>query len=385
MQALAELTALPGVGDALASFERDQDAIVAQIVRIQQIPAPTFDEAARARYVAAQFAERGLADVDHDRLHNVFARLPGRQTGTPLVISAHLDTVFPAGTDLAVRRENGRIYGPGIADNSTAVAALLVLVDALRANGLQPAGDVWLVANVGEEGLGDLRGMRAVVKRFGSAARYIVLEGGLFGQVLHRAIAVSRHRIEVHTGGGHSWKNFGRPSAVHELGRIITAIADIKVPQQPWTTFNVGVIEGGTSINTIAPFAALQLDLRSEVTAHLDQLRAEVAAIVARSAAQDGLQVVMNEIGNRPAGASPRSAPLVRLAEAALRSVGRKKVAFTTGSTDANIPLSRGYDAVCIGLAVGRNAHRLDEYLETSELAHGLGQLLLLTLAAANL
>ena len=385
MRALAGLTESQGVGEALASFNHNLEGIIAQIIRIQQIPAPTFNEAARADYLAAQFATRALVDVGRDELNNVFARISGRQPGPPLVISAHLDTVFPAATDLAVRRENGRIYGPGIADNSTAVAALLVLADTLAAHGLQPAGDVWLVANVGEEGLGNLFGMRAVVERFGSAARYLVLEGGLFGQVLHRAIAVSRHRIEARTGGGHSWKNFGRPSAIHELGRIIAAIAGLSVPQRPWTTFNVGVIEGGTSINTIAPYAALQLDLRSEALPHLERLRHDVEAIVAAANARDGVDVTMTQIGQRPAGASPRTAPLVRLAEAALHAVGHSQVAFTTGSTDANIPLSHGYAAVCIGLGVGSNAHRLDEFLETADLARGLGQLLLIALAAGDL
>jgi acetylornithine deacetylase/succinyl-diaminopimelate desuccinylase-like protein len=265
------------------------------------------------------------------------------------------------------------------------VAALLTLARTLQAHGLQPQSDLWLVANVGEEGLGNLFGMRAVVERFGDTVHYVVLEGGLFGQVLHRAIAVNRYRIEVRAGGGHSWKNFGRPSAIHELGRIITDIADMKVPQKPWTTFNVGVIEGGTSVNTIAPYAMLQLDLRSESKRYLSQLVRQVEKLVASRAGMRDLQVTLTQIGDRPAGGIPRTAPLVRLAEASLHAVGFRPVTFTTGSTDANIPLSRGYSAVCIGLARANNIHRLDEYLDPEELPRGLGQLLLVALAAPRL
>lgn len=191
-------------------------------VTIQQIPAPPFGEAQRAEFVRQRFAVEGLEAVSLDALGNVFACLPGSGRSKPLVVSAHLDTVFPFDTDLKVRREADRIFGPGIGDNSLGVAGLFGLLWALRQErGDQPGlpGDLWLVANVGEEGLGDLRGIRAVVERFkDEPLAYLILEGMAFGQVYHRALGVQRYRITVRTEGGHSWVDYGRHSAIHEFG-----------------------------------------------------------------------------------------------------------------------------------------------------------------------
>ena len=202
MTHITDLAQQPAVRAALAGYHARLDDIVAQIVAIQQVPAPTFDEARRAEYMTAQFRAAGVTDVERDALHNVFARLPGRDAGRPpLVVSAHLDTVFPATTDLTTRREGALLYGPGIGDNSTGLAGLLVLARTLVGRGLRHDADIYLVANVGEEGLGDLRGMRAVVERFGGRAVYVVVEGGLFGQLTHQAIGVRRYRIEVTAPG----------------------------------------------------------------------------------------------------------------------------------------------------------------------------------------
>jgi acetylornithine deacetylase/succinyl-diaminopimelate desuccinylase-like protein len=374
---------------ALRAFHKQLTAELDLIVSIQQIASPTFQEERRAAFVEAQFRALGLCDVAQDALHNVFARLPGTGDGAgpPLVVSAHTDTVFPAETDLSVTRHGRYLYGPGIGDNSTGVAGLILTARALLEQQLTPPADIWFVANVCEEGLGDLRGMHAVVDRFGPEAAYIVVEGGLFGQISHQAIGVSRFRITVTGPGGHSWGSFGAPSAVHILARIITAVDQISVPTAPRTTYNVGVISGGTSINTIAQSASLQLDLRSEEAAALDRLAAEVAQIVqktGRSHQRQGVAIDMAQIGKRPSGAIPRNHPLVALAAAALRHVGWDRVTFIKGSTDANVPLSRGTAAVCIGLTESANAHRTDEYIDPAHLPDGLGQLLLLVLAAAG-
>jgi di/tripeptidase len=249
---------------------------------------------------------------------------------------------------------------------------------------LRPPADIWFVATVGEEGLGDLRGMRAVVERLGAEARYVVLEGGSYGQIFHRGIGVRRFRIEVAAPGGHSWGNFGSPSAIHVLGRIIAAIASLPVPNEPKTTYNVGRIEGGTSINAIAEQASLLLDLRSEGPGELEQLISAVEAIVQREAAGQGVAANMLLIGNRPAGQLSREADLVGWAVAALEHVGCDRVELLAGSTDANIPLSAGGDAVCIGVAKSGNAHRRDEFLDPTNLARGMGQVLLVVLAAAG-
>lgn len=369
----------------LEDFERRLEEIVELAIAVQQVPAPTFAEQERANFIEAQLAQTGLVDVFQDEMANVYGRFPGTNPAKPpVIISAHSDTVFPAQTDLTIKRKQNLVYGPGIGDNSMGVAGIIALAQMLRRNNIQTPADIWFVANVCEEGLGDLRGMRAVVERFGKHATYVVVEGGLFGQISHQGIGVKRYRIEVTTAGGHSWGNFGRKSAIHEMGQIIVEIDKLSVPSTPKTTFNIGVIEGGTSINTIAQSANLLLDLRSEDAQILADLVNRVSDIVAVADKRADVSVTMALIGNRPPGKLARETMLVRWAEMALRYVGRRHINFIASSTDANIPLSLGYDAVCIGLTESSNAHRLDEYMDTTYLPDGLRQLLLLTLAASG-
>lgn len=390
MKSINELSRNPDIRSALAEFQARLDGIVEQVIAIQQIPAPTFEEEARARFIEEQFKALGLEDVNRDALNNVYGRLPGTSSALPpVVLSAHLDTVFPMNTDLAIRRESNLIYGPGIGDNSTGVAGLLQTAQAIRDNRLVHAADIYFVANVGEEGLGDLRGMRAVVDRFGGDAIYIVVEGGLYGKLIHQAVGVRRYRIQVSAPGGHSWGGFGAASAIHQLGHLIVDIDNLAVPAIPKTTYNVGIIQGGISINTIANSAELWLDLRSEGVVALEQLVKDVEEIVRtrnkRYALEgDGVEIKMHQVGDRPAGSISRQSPLVAGAEAALRAVGCEDVHYIVSSTDANIPLSRGYQAVCLGLTHSGNSHRPDEFMDKTNLPAGLGQLLLVTLAAAG-
>lgn len=374
---------------ALKDLAAQTEQIVTTAVAIQQIPAPTFAEAERAAFIESQFQAIGLVDVTQDALGNVYGRYPAQKpTQPPVIISAHSDTVFPIETDLTIRRSGQTVHGPGLGDNSTGVAGLLHLAQTYIAHDLPTAADIWFVANVGEEGLGDLRGMRAVVERYGQDAVYIVVEGGLYGQISHQAIGVRRFRIEVTVEGGHSWGNFGQKSAIHELAYLITAIDRLTVSQSPKTTYNVGRIEGGTSINTIAASASLLLDLRSENPAALHELVTAVSQIVDnaqnRLSGSGDCAVTMTQIGSRPAGSIPRSQPLVQWAEDALRFVGCRPITYIAGSTDANIPLSQGLTAVCVGLTQSGNAHRLDEFIDTTYLAAGMQQMLLLSLAAAG-
>ncbi len=391
MNKIEHLARFPRTRQALDSLLQRKEEFIDWIIAVQQIPAPTFSEAARANFIESRFKELGLHDVWQDSMHNVYGRFPGSDPGVykPVVISAHSDTVFPAGTDLRVRRDKHVIHGPGIGDNSTGVAGLFAMIDTLSCFDLQPKADLWFVSNVGEEGLGDLCGMRAVVEQFGRQANYIVVEGGLYGQIAHEAIGVRRFRIVVETPGGHSWGSFGVASAVHELSHLIAAIARLNVPSRPKTTYNVGVIKGGTSINTIASSAEMLLDLRSESAHELDRLVRLVSDIVERAERRarqrnEAVHVSIEPVGNRPAGRIPRSAPLVSWAEQALKFAGNPTVLYVSGSTDANIPLSLGIPSVCVGLATCANSHRLDEYIETAKLPSGLVQLLLLILAAGN-
>jgi acetylornithine deacetylase/succinyl-diaminopimelate desuccinylase-like protein len=339
---------------------------------IQQIPAPTFAEHERAAFVRDQFAKAGLVDVWVDELGNVYGRRPGAGRSRPLLVSAHTDTVFPADTSLTLLRRPELISGPGIGDNSLGVAGLFALLWAL--GDTPPPGDLWLAANVGEEGLGDLRGIRAVIDRLGGiVAGTIVLEGMALGRVYHAGIGVRRYRLSAEAEGGHSWLNFGRPSAIHRLVRLAAALTDLDVSRKPRTTFNIGVIRGGTSVNTIARTAELELDLRSESPATLAALSAQVEALVARHQNSDA-PLRCEVIGDRPPGSI---APEHGLVKAAISALGRQGLSATldTGSTDANLPLSRSLPCVCIGLTTGANAHRPDEYIDTAPLDRGLAAL----------
>lgn len=351
------------------------DRLLDLTIRIQGIPAPTFRERQRAEFVQDLFQQEGLQEILIDSPGNVFGKVGGSGRARPVVLSAHLDTVFPLNVDLTARREADRVYGPGIGDNSLGVAGLFGLLWMLRRQKIELAGDLWLVANVGEEGLGDLRGMKAVVDRFGAdVGAYLVLEGTALGHVYHRALGVRRYRVIAHTAGGHSWSDYGRPSAVHELARLVTQLTAIPVPSNPRTTLNVGLISGGTGVNVLASEAMLELDLRSENPKSLDALIGQVEEKI-QAANRDGVLVDMEVIGQRPAGEIPVDHPLVRLAGECLTEQGLT-AAFTSGSTDANIPLSRGFPSVVLGITTGSGAHTVHEYIETGPIKKGMEQLM---------
>ncbi len=350
------------------------DRLLDLTIQIQQIPAPTFHEAERASFLSRCFSDEGLSNVEIDTIGNVYARQPGTGDAPPLVVSAHSDTVFPADTDLSITPEEGKISGPGIGDNSLGVAGLFGLVWTLRQRDISLPGDLWLVANVCEEGVGDLRGMRAVVDRFGDAPlAYIVLEGLALGQIYHRGLGVRRYRISAHTEGGHSWAEYGKPSAIHQIARLVTALDAIPLPETPRTSLNVGTIAGGTSVNTIAARACIELDLRSEKSETLSEVVKKVEALVAESC-RDSVTFEMEIIGDRPIGEIARDHPLAKLAKQALEAEGIEPN-FNIGSTDANIPLSRGMASICIGMTVGGGAHTMEEYLQIKPISRGLEQL----------
>ena len=341
-------------------------------IRIQQIPAPTFDEGQRGMFVRDLFNGEVLKDVSTDETGNVYGRLPGKdENAKALIVSAHLDTVFPASTNLEVRHEPDRVYGPGIGDNSLGVASLFGIIWSLREKNIQLKHDVWFVANVGEEGLGDLNGMRAVVDRFGDdVIGYLVLEGLALGHIYHRAIGVKRYRITARTKGGHSWSDYGQPSAVHELASLVTELTSIKLQRKPRTTMNVGTIHGGTGVNVLAAEAKCDLDLRSEDPQALEKLVQKVEGILIH-ASRDGVTIEAEVIGERPAGEIPADHDMVKLALVCCKEAGTKAV-LTAGSTDANIPLSRNIPAVVMGISTGGSAHTTDEFVTVSPIQMGM-------------
>jgi acetylornithine deacetylase/succinyl-diaminopimelate desuccinylase-like protein len=349
---------------------------------IQRIPAPTFDEAARAAYMAEQFRRLGLLDIEIDELYNVYGRRAGRTDAGGVMIAAHTDTVFSAETDLSVRRAGDTLYAPGLGDNSAGVAGMWALATYLCESNITPACDLWFVATTREEGLGDLGGMRAAFDHLaGRIACVVNIEGLAFGHVYNAGIAVRRFHITASAPGGHSWLHYGRASAVHAILQLGAKLTEIRPSEQPRTTYNVGMIEGGESINSIATRAGLWLDLRSESSAALALLEERVRTIV-RALPLPEVHFHIEVVGDRPAGLIPIDHPLVMGALAALETVGVRG-SLESGSTDANVPLSRGIPAVTIGITRGGNAHRLDEYMDIAPIESGLRQLYVLAQASA--
>lgn len=353
------------------------ERVIERAVEIQQVPAPTFDESRRGEFVRGLFIEEGLKDVSVDAVGNVFGlfKVEGQRSKVkPLIVLAHLDTVFPKATNLEIKREGGKIFGPGLGDNSLGVAALFGLIWSMRERKIEMGGDVWFVANVCEEGLGDLRGMKAVVERFGAdVLAYLVLEGLALGHVYHRAVGVKRYRVTARTKGGHSWSDYGQPSAVHELAKLIVQLTSLDPPKEPRTTMNVGKISGGTSVNVIASEASLDLDLRSEGQESLAELVAAAEKLI-RRANKTGVSFEAEVIGQRPAGEMDADHPLLKLAGSCLHEQGLDAV-LTTGSTDANVPLSKGYPALVLGVSTGGNAHTVQEFIHTAPVEQGMEQL----------
>jgi acetylornithine deacetylase/succinyl-diaminopimelate desuccinylase-like protein len=353
------------------------DRILELTEKIQQIPAPTFYEADRARLLMNLFQEENLEEVSMDEISNIYGCLRGSGGQPPIIISAHTDSVFPFETDLAVRYEDGKISGAGIGDNALGTAGLLGILWSLQEMGLAGnlPGDIWFVGNVGEEGLGDLRGMRAVVNRFGkNVLAYLVLEGMSLGQVYHRGLGVQRYQITVRTPGGHSWVDYGEPSAIHELAGVITRLTSLSLPRNPRTSLNIGVISGGTTVNTIAAEAHCEVDLRSESGKVLLDLVRQVHDVL-RITNREKVQVTSTLIGLRPGGRIPASHPLVQKARKSLEELGIEPT-LCIGSTDANIPLSLGIPTVCVALTRGSGAHTGQEYIYTQPLMLGIKQII---------
>lgn len=371
----------PVFRQAAAWIVEHHDLLVQDVVGVCQVPAPPFGEQARAAHVEARLRQLGLAAVERDPCGNVVCVFREPRPGqAALLVTAHLDTVFPAGTDVRVRREDGRLCAPGIGDNSAGVALLMHVAAALRAAGYRPPHGLAFVANVGEEGLGDLRGMKFLFDH-GLAARWpvaaVLVLDGQAGTIAHRGIASRRLEVAFRGPGGHSWSDHGRPSAVHALGRAIAALDALPLPAAPRTTLNVGVVEGGTAVNAIAERARMVLDLRSEDPATLAQVEQRVREAVSRAARRDGappaagaVAVEFRVVGDRPGGGLPEHHPLVHGVAEVARALGIAPRCVAS-STDANVPLSRGIPAVALGCVRGRGAHTLAESLEADSLGPG--------------
>ena len=393
-QEVARLAELRAVHEAFAWFRASSRELEDLQLELTAVPSPPWGEAARAEWLRARFEDLGLSEVQQDDLGNVFGILPGSEPNAPLVaLSAHLDTVFPAGTPIQVSREGGKLYGPGISDNGAGLVALLAIARVLKETGIEHATPVVFIGNVGEEGEGDLRGMRHIFEqpRWADAIRtMVVVDGAGTDTVICEALGSRRYEITVRGSGGHSWSDFGIPNPVVALARIIDRFTQTTVPTNPKTTYNIGTVEGGTSVNSIPQSATMRVDTRSASVEQLDRLeRALREAVQDGTAAtsgkkKNGLTAEVRVIGDRPAAELPsesRLLKMIRAVDAQLNNSARLQRA----STDANIPLSLGREAIAIGAGgSGGGAHTVNEWYDAAGRDLGLKRILLLTLALSG-
>jgi tripeptide aminopeptidase len=390
----ASLATQPQVREALNWLDHNLDWTTAQQIRLTEIPAPSFQEEKRAQVVKEILSSEGLM-VFTDKIGNVIAELRGTQDKEAVMLSAHLDTVFPAGTEIKIRREGDRLLAPGISDNGTGLAGMLAVARAIQVAKIKPVRTILFVANVGEEGEGNLRGMRTLMDAYGSKLRaVIVLDGSGIDHVTTKALASKRVEVVITGPGGHSWSDFGMPNPINALVRGAVRFINTKVPSVPRTTFNLGQVEGGTSVNSIPYEAKLKVDLRSEnedEIAHMESaLRDCIAAGVkdemdnSRDRSRGKLEWKLDLIGSRPGGELGPDSALLASLSAADDVVGNKS-RNERSSTDANIPLSMGIEAIAIGAGGnGGGAHSLQEWYEPTDRALGLKRILLTLLGVAG-
>ena len=363
---------------------------------ICEIPAPPFKESVRGAEYKRRLEALGLT-VRIDSIGNVIAERRGSGSGPTVMIAGHLDTVFPEGTDVKVKRDGTKMAGPGIGDDCRGLAVVLSVARAFQMEKLATTGTVIFVGNVGEEGPGNLRGVRHLFDREykGKVDYFISVDGTGLG-VTSRAVGSNRYRVAYKGPGGHSYGAFGMPNPIHALGRAIAGIADIQVPTSPKATFNVGIIEGGTSVNTISPSGSMDVDLRSESAKALADLDAKFQAAVRQAVtAENGrwpssrvrISLKLDTIGIRPAGGQPDDAPIVRAAVAAGKALGFT-APTTASSTDANYPMSLGVPAITIdGGGDGQGAHATSESYDDGDkgwLGPQWAALIIATLAQAR-
>jgi len=384
----------PAVRRAMDGIKSWNSWILEQQVQLCEIPAPPFKETARGIEFRKRIAALGYPDARIDSIGNVIAERVGSGTGPTVMIAGHLDTVFPEGTNVQVRKEGERLAAPGIGDDCRGLATVLAVAKGLNEGAVKTNGKIILVANVGEEGPGDLRGVRYMFnKTYKGKIDYFISVDGLGLHVTNRAVGSKRFSVVFTGPGGHSYGAFGMPSAIHAMGRAISNISDLQVPAGPKTTFNVGIVKGGTSVNTISPDGVMDVDMRSESVENLEKMDALVHAAVTKGLDAENarwpnsrkkIAVRFDTIGIRPVGKVPQTedTPLVRTALEAARIFGNRPP-LSAGSTDSNIPMSLGIQAITIGGGGrGGDAHAMSEWYEDGPDGYKGPQWALLLLAA---
>src|SRR5712692_7003795 len=400
-QEIARLSALPEIRSAFAWLRAQEPKFAHWQLELARIPAPPFGEAARAAWLDEKFRDLGLDDVHNDDVGNVFGTHRGHGKSY-VALSAHIDTVFPAGTPLNLKQQGSRLYGPGVSDNGAGVTAMLAIAALLCAVRIRHDLHFVFIGNVGEEGEGDLRGMRHIFSapRWKDSIAYsVVLDGAGSDTIVAEALGSRRFEVIVRGPGGHSWSDFGAPNPILVLARAIEAFTETPVPSSPKTTFNIGVIRGGTSVNSIPESASMRVDIRSTSMAEMERLEQalrlaldhaveeESQASQRRGATQRrpfGLSCEVVVIGNRPAGELDSNARILQVIRAVDAQLGNA-AQVQRASTDANIPLSLGREAIAIGGGgSGGGAHTLQEWFDCSGRELVLKRILLTLLALAG-
>lgn len=371
---IKRIEASPGFARAMAAIDAGHDKWVADIITLTEIPAPPFKEAVRARAYRDMFAARGLQDVEIDAEGNVTGLRKGGGDGL-IVVSAHMDTVFPEGTPVKVRRDGEKLHAPGVGDDSTGLATQLAFIDALNAGGLKTKADILFVGTVGEEGRGDLRGVRYLFtksKYKGRAKAFFSIDGGGMDSVTTGGAGSKRYRVMFKGPGGHSYGAFGLVNPMTAMSQAVVDFYKIEVPADPKTTYSASVVGGGTSVNAIPRDTWMEFDMRSASAEELAKVETRFLAILneaaetenrARSTREGRITVEPSLVGDRPAGQTPRTADIVQFSNAAHAAQGIE-VKYSSGSTDSNIPISLGIPAITISRVAtsGRN-HSPDEWI----------------------
>jgi len=391
------LVSSPEVGRALSFFEKNAEAITEEQIRFCSIPAPPFGERERAEYLSEKFSSLGLTEVEIDEEGNCLGLIKGTSLSPLLVVSAHLDTVFSAETDFSVTRSGKRLLAPGISDDGCGLVALVALARAIQTEKIRTEGSILFVGTVGEEGEGNLRGVRYLLTRGRWASKvdaFLSFDGPGVDRITNRALGSRRYRVEISGPGGHSWGDFGLPNPVHALARAVAKLAGYPLPREPRTTFNVGRIEGGTSINSIPEKAAMDVDLRSGADAELRRLDSFFRRAVKQAADEENatrrpgdplLEPKVDLIGERPSGETPSDSPLVEFALEATRILGVEP-RLDQSSTDSNLPISLGIPAITLGTGGTSGAsHTLAEWYDPTDRELGLKRALLVILGIVGL
>ena len=374
-KAYTQLMAAPSIQKLLDAVKADHQRSVADMKMLTEIEAPPFHEQKKAEVYLARMKAMGLATAAIDSEGNVIGLRKGAGNGPMLLISAHLDTVFPAGTDVKVKEKDGKLLAPGISDDTRGLSVLLSWLKQLNDNHIQTVGDLLIVGNVGEEGLGNLRGMKRIFTDHPDIDGMVGLEPAPDGVVIILGTASHRYEVTFKGPGGHSYDAFGEvPSAIHGMGRAIARIADIETPKAPKTTFTVGTVSGGTSVNTIAPDARMTIDIRSDAVQPLLDTEARILAAIDQSVVEENkrwgvttLSVSTKLIGDRPGGRTPPDSLIVEAATRSNTAFGARTV-LVGGSTDANVPMSLGIPAIIIG-GGGKTGgfHALSEWIDVTD------------------